>query len=205
LIIALFSLIITLILINSGGGVEKSLRNSLFQVVSVITCTGLTTADYMQWPVQAWILIFLLMFVGGCAGSTAGGIKVIRHLIVFKTIRNYIARLINPNRIILLKYNYKPIEQVAANSIMTYFFMYLFTFVIGSIVMVFSGLDLHSSMGSVITTLGGIGPGIGSVGPAGNFHEISVFGKYFLSLMMLLGRLEFYSFFIIFMPGFWRL
>jgi len=205
LIILIATLTIAFILIKHGDGYEKSFRDSLFQVVSIITCTGFTNTDYLQWPVHAWVLIFFIMFVGGCAGSAAGGIKIIRHLIVFKTIRNNIARLLNPNRVILLKYNNKPIEQGAANSIMAYFFMYLFTFVFGSVVMVFSGLDLHSSMGSVITTLGGIGPGIGSLGPAGNFHDISVFGKYFLCLMMMLGRLEFYSLLIVIMPGFWRL
>jgi trk system potassium uptake protein TrkH len=205
LIISAVTLLITLILIHHDGTVEKSFRDSLFQVVSIITCTGFTTTDYLKWPEHAWMLIFLVMFVGGCAGSTAGGIKVIRHLIVFKTIRNYIGRLLNPNRIILLKYNNRVVDQGTANSFMAYFFMYLLTFVVGSVVMVFSGLDFHSSMGSVITTLGGIGPGLGIVGPTGNFHEVSVFGKYFLCLLMLLGRLEFYSLLIILMPGFWKL
>ena len=89
---------------------------------------------------------------------------------------------------------------------MSYGFMYLFTFVMGSVIMMeFAGLDLESAMGSVITTLGGIGPGLGSVGPAGNFADVTIFGKYFLSLMMILGRLEFYSFLALLMPGFWRL
>jgi trk system potassium uptake protein TrkH len=205
LIILVVTFTISLILINHGGGVEKSIRDSLFQVVTIITCTGFATTDYLLWPEHAWMLIFFVMFVGGCAGSTAGGIKVIRHLIVFKTIRNYIARLLNPNRVILLKYNNSVVDQTSANGITSYFFMYLFTFVIGSVVMIFTGLDLHSAMGSVITTLGGIGPGLGIVGPTGNFHEVTIFGKYFLCLMMLLGRLEFYSLLIILMPGFWKL
>jgi trk system potassium uptake protein TrkH len=204
-IIIVITLIISVILIKHGDGLEKSFRDSFFQVVSIITTTGLTTSDYLQWPDKAWMLLFLIMFIGGCAGSTAGGIKVIRHLILFKTIRNNLSRLLNPNRIILLKNNSKPIEQKTANSIMAYFFMFLFTFVIGSVIMVFTGLDLHSAMGSVVSTLGGIGHGIGSVGPAGNFHDISVFGKYFLCLLMFIGRLEFYSLLIILIPEFWRI
>lgn len=205
IIILAFTFIITGILINSGNGIEKSFRDAIFQVVSIVTCTGFATADYLIWPTVGWILIFFAMFIGGCAGSTAGGIKVIRHLLILKTIKNIIRRIISPNRVILLKYNNQPIEEVAANGIMSYFFMYLFTFVIGSVVMLFAGLDLQSSMGSVVTTLGGIGPGIGSVGPVSNFHHVSVFGKYFLSLMMLLGRLEFYSLLILITPAFWRL
>jgi trk system potassium uptake protein TrkH len=205
IIILAFTLMITGILIHSGTGIEKSFRDAIFQVVTIVTCTGFATADYLIWPTVGWILIFFAMFVGGCAGSTAGGIKVIRHLLVLKTIKNIIRRIISPNRVILLKYNNQPIEEVAANGIMSYFFMYLFTFVIGSVVMVFAGLDIQSSMGSVVTTLGGIGPGIGSVGPVSNFHHVSIFGKYFLSLMMLLGRLEFYSLLILITPAFWRL
>lgn len=204
-IILIFVTFITIILIRNGNGIEKSFRDSVFQVVTIITCTGFATTDYMLWPTIGWVLIFFVMFVGGCAGSTAGGIKVIRHLLIFKTIKNYINRIINPNRVVLLKYNNQPVEEIAANGIMSYFFMYLFTFVIGSVIMVFAGLDIQSSMGSVVTTLGGIGPGIGTVGPASNFHHVTIFGKYFLSFTMLLGRLEFYSLLILITPSFWKL
>lgn len=205
IIILVATLIITIVLIHHGGKVEKSFRDAIFQVVSIVTCTGFATANYLQWPTKAWILIFVLMFIGGCAGSTAGGIKIIRHLLIYKTTRNLFRRMVNPNRIIVLKYNNQPVDRTALTGIMSYSFMYLFTFVMGSIIMVFSGLDIESAMGSVITTLGGIGPGLGSVGPAGNFAAVSVFGKYFLCLMMILGRLEFYSFLALLMPGFWRL
>ena len=196
---------IPFVLIRHGGKLEKSFRDAVFQVVSIITCTGFATADYLQWPTKAWILIFILMFIGGCAGSTAGGIKVIRHLLIYKTTRNIFQRMVNPNRIIVIKYNNQPVDHNALSGIMSYAFMYLFTFVLGSVIMIFSGLDIESAMGSVITTLGGIGPGLGIVGPAGNFAAVSIFGKYFLCLMMILGRLEFYSFLALLMPGFWKL
>lgn len=199
------TLTLTFLIMKPEMSIEKSFRDSLFQVVSIITTTGFATTDYLQWPIPGWMIIFFLMFVGGCAGSTAGGIKIIRHLLILKNVTNIIKRIITPHRVILLKYNNQPIDENAANGIMSFFFIYLLTFVIGTVVMIFTGLDFESAIGSVNATLGCVGPGIGSVGPVNNFYHISDFGKYFLSFLMLLGRLEFYSLLILFTPSFWKL
>ncbi len=197
--------IITFILFFNGNmGFEKSFRDSFFQVVSIVTATGFATADYLQWKEVAWILIFGLMFVGASVGSTGGGIKVLRHVVAFKRIKNYTKKLLHPSSVKSIKINGRTIQEEAANSILAFILIYLGIFAFSSLVMSSLGLDMETSMGSVITTMGGIGPGIGTVGPASNFGDIPTFGKIFLALLMITGRLEIITFWIIFTPAFWR-
>jgi trk system potassium uptake protein TrkH len=145
------------------------------------------------------------MLIGGCAGSTSGGVKVVRLLIILKRITYHFKRLIHPSLVRPLKYNQTVITNDQQNSILSFFLIYLLLFFIGTFIMSVIGLDLKTAAGSIITTMGGIGPGFGEVGPAGNFAGIPIFGKLFLSFYMILGRLEILSVLVIFSPGFWRI
>jgi trk system potassium uptake protein len=184
--------------------VEESFREGFFQVISIVTCTGYATADYMQWPQYAWIIIFLAMFLGGSTGSTAGGIKMARHLIVLKSVIKYFKQLISPNAVLPnVKINKKTLSDENINSIFTFISIYLLIFIAGSVLLFYMGLDFKSAASSVATCMAGIGPGLGSVGPANNFAHLPELGKIILSFLMLLGRLEIYTILILFTRNFW--
>lgn len=198
-------IIITAILFyRTDKALEISFRDSFFQVISIFTCTGYTTADYMQWPVYAWLLIFMGMFVGGSTGSTAGGIKMARHLILLKNISRIFKVLIHPSAVVPVRLNRKSITDRMNSSILSFISIYFMVFVSGVLLMVFIGVDIKTSGGSVATCMAGIGPGIGSVGPAGNFSHLPSLAKLLLSVLMLFGRLEIYPILILFTRHFWR-
>lgn len=198
-------ILITLILvIKSHIPLDKAITASAFQVVSVITTTGFATDDYAKWPLVAQSLLFTLMFVGGCAGSTSGSIKVGRILILFKQAALEFKRAIHPRAITELKIGEKIIQKSTVINICQFFFIYMTIFMLSSIIMTWFGLDVFSAMTSVAATLGNVGPGLGLVGPAQNFSFIPPLGKLFLSFLMLLGRLELYTVLIIFSPSFWE-
>lgn len=192
------------IIVVSNTGIEKIFRDSLFQVVSIVTTTGYVTSNYLNWPGMLWLIIFLLMFVGGSAGSTGGGIKIIRQLLLIKNSWLSLKRLLHPQAIIPVKFNQKSVSWEIILKIMAFFLIYILIFAIGTLIMSISGLDFESAIGSTAATLGNIGPGIGMVGPIGNYASISDFGKWFLSFLMLLGRLELFTVLIIFTRVFWR-
>lgn len=199
------TLFITLVLsFWMGGDFFDSLRNSLFTVVSIITTTGFITEDYLLWPGFLWVLIFLLMFVGGSAGSTGGGVKVVRQLLLYKNSILELKRLMHPQAIIPVRLNSKPVSQDIIFNVLAFFLIYLIVFAIGVFVMTLTGLSFDSAVGSSAACLGNIGPGIGSVGPTGNFAHITTFGKWFLSFLMLLGRLELFTILILLSPAFWK-
>lgn len=183
---------------------ETAMRDAFFQVVSIVTCTGFATTDYLLWPTFAWVTIFILMFVGGSTGSTAGGIKVVRHLIFFKKVKMYFFGLLHPNRVQQISCNKVSIDEDTVHKIISFIGLYLLIFMIGSIGLTIMGIDIETALGSVATCMGGIGPGLGTTGPAANFAHLPDTAKYLLSLMMLLGRLELYTFLILFTPSFWR-
>lgn len=190
---------------KNGLTLEQSIRDSLFQVVSIVTTTGYATTNYLQWqPISLWIVIFLLMFIGGSAGSTGGGIKVVRILLLFKNAYLELKRLIHPNAVIPVRYSGHAVPPQIINNILAFIIFYIIIYLISVLIMSFWGLDFMTSMGAVAATLGNIGPGIGDVGPADNFAFIPDGGKYFLSFLMLLGRLELFTVIIILTPQFWR-
>ena len=184
--------------------IEQAFRDSLFQVVSIVTTTGFVSADYLLWPNYVWLLIFLLMFTGGCAGSTGGGIKAMRQMLLFKSSAVQLKRLIHPRAFIPVKFNGKSVPQDIILNILAFFLFYMIIFAFGIFVMSFLGLDFKTAIGSVIATLGNIGPAIGDVGPTGNYAEIPTIGKWFLSFLMLLGRLELFTVLVILTPAFWK-
>ncbi len=196
--------IATILILTNNYEIERAIRESLFQVVSIITATGYATADYLLWPVQAWILIFLLLFIGACVGSTGGGIKVIRHVVAFKFLFRKLSTLFHPKSIKVIKVNKKSVQDQVAISVIIFIFFYFLIFLIGFLIMSILGLDMQTSMGSVLTCMQGCGPGIGTVGPASNFSHIPDAGKIVLFILMIVGRLEIYTVFILFLPEFWK-
>ncbi len=183
---------------------ERAFRDSIFTVASIITTTGFVTADYITWPVFLWIFVFALMFIGGSAGSTGGGVKIIRHLLLLKNSWLELKRTIHPSAIIPVKYGGKPIAQQIIFNVMAFFLMYVLIFAAGVVVLALLGMDFETAVGASIASLGNIGPGIGGVGPVENYAFISPAGKWILSFLMLLGRLELFTILLIFSPAFWK-
>lgn len=204
-IIFVVTLIIAFKLFNENYyGMEESFRHAFFQVVSIITATGFATADYLVWPTITWVLIFLLMFIGACAGSTGGGIKVIRHLLFVKHIKRRFFELAHPNVYVPIKYGKTVVSTETSGSAFNFIMVYILCFLLGSFLLVSIGNDLPTSMGSIITCMGGIGPGFGSVGPASNFAHLTDSTKWILAFFMILGRLEIFTLLVIFTPAFWK-
>lgn len=190
--------------IEEDQSVEKAFRDSLFQVVSIMTTTGFATADYLDWLPFLTVLIFMLMFFGGSAGSTGGGIKIIRLVLVLKNSALEFKRLLHPNAILPVHFDHHNVDQKITMNVLAFIGVYIIIFVLGTIVMSVMHLDLNTSMGATIACLGNIGPGIGDVGPSSNFFFIPAAGKWFLSFLMLMGRLELFTVLILFSPSFWR-
>jgi trk system potassium uptake protein TrkH len=196
--------LITVALVLSGGRYEESFRQALFQVVSIMTTTGFASADYNLWGNHAGMILFFLMFLGGCAGSTAGGIKVGRVVLLYKQGKRELNRFIHPRAILTLRMGSKSIDQGTLINVLQFFFLYIVIFVVGSIMISLTGLDFVTTLSSVATTLGNVGPGFAGVGPMANFAETSSFAKLIFTLLMLLGRLELYTVLVMLMPRFWR-
>ncbi|MBN2519531.1 MAG: TrkH family potassium uptake protein [Bacteroidales bacterium] len=203
--ILIFSILIALgIYLSNNYSFGEAFRISIFQVVSIITTTGYITSDYLQWIPVLTILIFALMFFGGSAGSTGGGIKIVRIVLMLKTSYLELKRLLHPNAVIPVKFNNKSIPPQIISVVMAFIAFYVFTMVLSTIIMASLGLDFESAIGSSATCLGNIGPGIGSVGPVFNFNHVPIAGKWFLSFLMILGRLELFTMLVMFTPAFWK-
>lgn len=183
---------------------SESLRYSFFQVSSVISTTGYATDDFCKWPVFSQMILLMLMFVGGCAGSTGGGIKVIRISIIWKCAVNEVKKSINPRRVLSVKNDGKPLDNAVVHGVMGYMMVYLAVMVLSMVVVSIDNFDLTTVSTAVITALNNIGPGLGMVGPTGNFSEFSVLSKLVLTFDMLAGRLELFSMIAVFMPSVWR-
>jgi len=183
---------------------EKSFRDGAFQVVSIITTTGFVSADYTDWAYLLSILFFFMMFIGGSAGSTAGGVKVVRHVVLLKNSFLEMKRLLHPSGIIPVRLNGKAISPKVTYHVLAFFIIYITVFVLSSILVAFTGLDMMTTLSSVATSLGNIGPGFGDVGPMNNFSGLPTITKWILSFLMLLGRLELFTILILFTPYFWK-
>lgn len=197
-------IITTILLVHSNDNFETSFRNAIFQVASIITTTGFATVDYLQWIPAAWVLLLVLMFFGGSAGSTGGSIKIVRIVLLLKNGFLELKRLIHPNAIVPVRFDKQAVPSQTITNVLAFVSVYVLIAVMGMIVISFLGYDLETSLGAVAATLGNIGPGIGEVGPASNFAGFNDFGKWFLSFLMLIGRLEVFTVLVIFSPAFWR-
>ena len=204
-IILIFTVMITFFLVFiHDKEIAISFRDSLFQVVSILTTTGFATADYTQWAPFIYVIIFVLMFLGGSAGSTGGGMKIVRVVLVIKNSYFELRRLLHPHAIIPVKFNKQSVDPKIITNILAFMVIYVMIFVFGTIVISSMDYNLDTSMGAVAATLGNIGPGIGRVGPAENFSHFPDFAKWFLSFLMMLGRLELFTIFVLFSRSFWR-
>ncbi|MFC2152432.1 TrkH family potassium uptake protein [Bacteroidota bacterium] len=203
--ILLFTIIIAFALwYFEGYNPEKSFRESLFQVVSIITTTGFATANYLKWMPFVIVMIFALMFFGGSAGSTGGSIKIIRVTLLLKNSYQELKRIIHPNAIIPVRVNGKTVPPQIISNILAFVVFYMLISILSTVVISALGYDLETSLGAVAATLGNIGPGIGMVGPIENYAHIPDFGKWFLSFLMLIGRLELFTVLVLFSPAFWK-
>ncbi|MCJ7448180.1 MAG: TrkH family potassium uptake protein [Bacteroidales bacterium] len=195
----------TILLSNSSRSFEEAFREGFFQIISIITCTGFASADYLLWPVAGTLLIFVMMFSGGSTGSTSGGIKMARHLIVLKNIKSAFIRLNHPKVHSVIKLNGKLVNESTNISIISFVLLYLFLFIVGTIIITSTGADPVTSASSVATCMAGIGPGLGTVGPMSNFANMPEITKVVLSLLMIIGRLEIITVFVLFTRSFWKL
>lgn len=184
--------------------VGESVRYAAFQVVSVITSTGFSTADYNLWPPFTHAVFVFLMFAGGSSGSTAGGLKCIRVLALGRRLREGLSTALHPRGVFRARIGGKTVSQEAMSAVTAYFALYMLTFAAGALFMAWLGLDFTMAFSSAAAALGNTGPGLGSVGPASNFFHLPAAGKWMLSFLMLLGRLELYTFILIFVPDTWR-
>ncbi len=190
--------------VGLATGFEPAVRASFFQTVSILTTTGYATEDFTLWPQHIQLLLLVLMFVGGCAGSTGGGMKVVRMQAVGKVGYRELFRIAHPQAVIPVRIGRAVVTESTVQAILGVVLLFVATFVLSSLIMAAMGLDLVTALSSVAACLGNIGPGLGKVGPASNFFDIPGAGKWVLSLNMLAGRLEIYTVLILFTPHFWR-
>jgi trk system potassium uptake protein TrkH len=194
-----------LIFINNESSLLDKIRISSFNVISILSGTGYVTDDFGLWGKFSLIFFLFLMFIGGCAGSTACGIKIFRVQMLFLFIKKEIKKLISPNSIVIVKYNNQKITDKFIKSVIVFIFSFLFLFLIISILLSISGLDFLTSISGAASAISNVGPGLGSIiGPDGNYKEIPNISKWILSFGMLLGRLELFAVLVLFFPSFWK-
>ena len=189
---------------TSPMGMEESFRKSLFQVISLHTSTGFATDDYMQWSPVLWGLLTIIMLMGACAGSTTGGLKCIRMVILTKVSRNEFKHILHPNAILPVRINKQVISPSIVSTVLAFCFIYISIIVIGTLLMMAMGVGAEESMGCVISSIGNMGPGLGETGPAYSWNALPDAAKWLLSLLMLLGRLELFTVLLLFTPDFWK-
>ena len=215
--IAIFTLIVALIIyfradiaissINHPmvfGEAESAFRHALFQVLSVVTTTGFVTADYTLWTPFLVVFFFGIMFLGGSAGSTSGGVKVVRHLLMIKNGFIEFKRTLHPNAILPVRYNTKSVSGDIVFNILAFFILYMLSFIIGALVFAMFGIDYESSIGLAASSLGNVGPALGDFGPVHNYASLPNIGKWWSTFLMLIGRLELFTVLILLTPFFWR-
>ena len=194
-----------LLVIENESNILDKIRISSFNVISILSGTGYVTDDFGLWGKFSLIFFLFLMFVGGCAGSTACGIKIFRLQMLFIFLKNQIKKLISPNIVIITKYNNQKISDTFINSVIVFIFSFLFIFFIIAMLLSISGLDFLTSISGAASAISNVGPGLGDViGPNGNYKAIPDLSKWILSIGMLLGRLELFAVLVLFFPSFWR-
>ncbi len=186
------------------GEAESAIRHGLFQVLAVVTTTGFVTADFTGWTPFLTVFFFGLMFAGGSAGSTAGGIKVMRHILIIKNGLLEFKRTLHPSAIIPVRYNNKTVTEHIVYNIIAFFVLYMLLFIIGALVLGLLGLDFVSAVGGAASSLGNVGPAFGTLHPLSNFNGLPALGKWWCAFLMLAGRLELFTVLILLTPYFWK-
>lgn len=185
-------------------GWEEAFRKTLFQVVSILTTTGYGTADYELWSFTAQFVLFSLMFIGACAGSTGGGMKVMRIHLLIKFVLREITRLVHPRAVVPVRMAGVAVDRDVVANVLGFFVLFMLSFAGGVFVVSELGMDMPTSFGAVAATLGNIGPGLGAVGPTDNYSDVPTAGKWVLSMLMLMGRLEIYTVIVLLAPSTWK-
>jgi trk system potassium uptake protein TrkH len=204
-VVAILTLIVALrVFAITGQDWEPIFRHSLFQVIAIVTTTGFVCVDYTQWTPGLTMLFFLMMFLGACAGSTSGGIKLVRHLVFFKNSYLEFKRIVHPRAVVPLKLNGQIVAPRIMTHIIIFLLLYMMLFVAGSIVCSIFGLDFLTAVGAAASSLSNVGPGIGGVGPVDDFAWLPWPVKLTLAFLMLLGRLEIFTILVLFTPFFWK-
>ena len=189
---------------TSSMGAEEAFRKSLFQVISLQTSTGFATADYMLWPSILWGCLLIVMIMGACAGSTTGGIKCIRMVILFKVAKNEFKHILHPNAVLPVRVNKQVISPSIQSTVLAFTFLYAIIAIISILVMMGFGVGFLESIGTVISSIGNMGPGLGDTGPAYSWNALPDAAKWLLSFLMLLGRLELFTVLLLFSSDFWK-
>lgn len=183
---------------------EEAFRKSLFQVISLHTSTGFATADYMLWPSILWGCLVVVMLMGACAGSTTGGIKCIRMVILFKVVKNEFKHILHPNAVLPVRVNKQVIAPSIQSTVLAFTFLYAVIAMISILIMMGLGVGFMESIGTVVSSMGNMGPGLGTCGPAYTWSGLPDAAKWLLSFLMLLGRLELFTVLLLFTSDFWR-
>ena len=186
----------------NNGSIEEGLRSSLFTAASFLTTTGFTTVDYQTWGYTSHTMIFILFFIGGCAGSTTGAIKIIRTILVFKFLTRELKKLIHPKGVFNIRIGSKKVSEQVVNNTVGFYLFYIFIFVFAAFIFACLGLDFTSSLSVSASAIGNIGPGLGDIGPSSNWVGIGTPAKILASFLMLLGRLEIFTVMLLFSGGF---
>jgi len=183
----------------------QALRLATFNITSILTGTGYTSSNYNNWGGFGLIIILIIMFIGGCAGSTTGGVKIFRFQILFRGFRLQIKKLTKPHAVFLMKFNKKTVTENTYTSIISFFFIYILLFILSSTILSFLGIDFLTSLSASASAISNVGPGLGDIiGPNGNFANINYIGKWTLAITMLVGRLEIFTILILFSKNFWK-
>ena len=194
---------ITLNILPLYNNLSEAIRHSSFQVASIITTTGYVTCDFNLWPEFSKAILLVLMFIGGCAGSTAGGLKVSRIVLLFKMIKRDLQRMIHPRSVGVVKFEGKRVDDATLNSVSVYFALFFALFFVIFLLISLEPIDFETAFSATTTCINNVGPGLGAVGPASSFAAFSAPSKLLLSLAMLLGRLEIFPILLAFAPSTW--
>ena len=202
--VASILIILPLLAVHIFPSIHDTVRHGVFQTVSIMTTTGFGTSDYLLWPPVAHAILLILMSVGGCAGSTGGGIKVMRLLLLLKVGKLELKKLVHPRAVTTLWFNGRAVQPQLATNVLGFFLLFMVVYVFGVVVLTLGGRDIVTAVGATAATLGNIGPGLGSVGPACNYAHFACWEKWLLIFFMLAGRLEIYTVLVLFLPEAWR-
>ena len=203
--IILISIIVLSLYLTISNSAHLNLRSIFFNTISILTGTGYVNAQFDNWGGFPLMLFLILMFIGGCAGSTTCGIKIFRIQILYSFVLNQIKRIVYPRGIFIMKYNHNPIDNKFIASIISFIYMYLVIFFVIAALLSITGLDFLTSISGAATSISNVGPGLGSIiGPNGNFSSLPNVSKWILSMGMILGRLELFAILVLFLPSFWR-
>jgi trk system potassium uptake protein TrkH len=192
------------LIIHNSQTTESAFRDSAFSIISILSSTGFVTVNYESWAKFFPEIFLILLLIGACAGSTSGGVKIVRYELLIKNSLNELKKLVHPNAVIPARHNGKAVSNEIVSKIAAFVMLYMIIFIVASVVLSIIGLDLSSSMGAVAACLANIGPGLGTTGPSTNYSNVPVLGKWVLSIVMLLGRLELFTIIVLFSPSFWK-